>query len=116
MASYLPIDNATIDGNAIATSAFVHNTGRLTLNGDDVAVTTADGRIHNIRKKVNARFEFQAYGDQTALETAAQSLGVTCVLKRDSTTVKTGTAVASARYENNQGTTTLSGVFNPSDS
>lgn len=116
MATVLPFDNAVVGATTLATSAFVHNTGRVNLTGDDVAVTTSDGRIHNIRNKVNARYELQAYGDQTVVETAAQSLGVTVTLKRDSDTVKTGTAVNSARYDDTNDVTTITGIFDPSDS
>ena len=94
MAATLRFDNLTIAGTAIAASAFVSGSGRLSLTGDDVATTTADGRIHNDRRCLNARAECSAYGDQCALETD-NGLGVACVFKRGTNTVRSATMAVS---------------------
>lgn len=116
MATYLRFDNVSIDGTAIATSSFVSHSGRLTLTGDDGAVSTADGRIHNFRRMVNKRGECTLYGDQTAYETAGPSLGVTCIFKRGTSTVQTWTATVSATYNNNDRTTQMSFIGDPAAS
>lgn len=94
MAAVLRFDNLTIAGTAIATSAFVSGSGRLTLAGDDVATSTADGRIHNDRRCLNTRAECTLYGDQTAFETD-NGLGVAVVFKRGTNTVKSATMAVS---------------------
>jgi len=77
MATQLRFDNMTIDGTAIAVASFVSHSGRITLTGDDGAVSTADGKIHNFRRAINFRAEAEYYGDARAFETDGPGLGVT---------------------------------------
>ncbi len=49
MASIIPFNNATINSVPVATSEMVHGSCNYVKNGQDVATTTSDGRIHNDR-------------------------------------------------------------------
>ena len=116
MATNLRFDNLTVAGTAIATTAFVSHSGRLTLTGDDGAVSTADGRVHNFRRMINKRGECQIYGDGKAYETDGPSLGVACVFKRGTSTVQTWTATVASVYNTNDLTSRLTFIGDPSTS
>ncbi len=107
MASILPFDNATINSVDIAASEFVNSSGTLTEQGSDKSVTTADGRIHNIRESINSQAQFECYGDQTSLDSGTGT-GVTCALKDGETTIKTMTGVVTATYNAGNNSTSIS--------
>jgi len=94
MAAVLRFDNIDVDGTAVAETEFVSGSGRLTLTGDDVTTTTADGRIQHDRRILNLRAECSLYGDYNSLETD-NGLGVVCQFLRGTSTVKTATMAVS---------------------
>jgi len=94
MAATLRFDNIDVGGTAVAAANFVSGSGRITLAGDDVTTTTADGRIQNDRRALNLRGECSLYGDYTALETD-NGLGVTCQFLRGTNVIKTATMAVS---------------------
>jgi hypothetical protein len=106
MASILPFDNATLDGTTVAASDFVHGSGQYTEAGQDIQTTTADGKIHHDRQSVTRRASMELYGDKTSLNSAV-GLGVTCVLKRSSSTITTFTGIVSATYNESSKTTRI---------
>jgi len=103
----LPFNNATIGGTTVSTSDFVHGSGTLTENGQDVATTTADGRIHNDRQAVNIQAEMELYGDKTTLNSDV-GLSEAIVLKQDSDTVKSVNGIVTATYNKQSRTTRVS--------
>lgn len=107
MATELHFDNLSVGGTTIAASAFVSDSGRLTLGGDDGAVSTADGKIHNFRRALTKRGTCSIYGDGKAYETDGPGLGVTCVFKRGTSTVATWTAAVASEYSTNDRTSRL---------
>ena len=86
MSSVLPIDNAIINGVAISPGEFIHDTANYTINGQNIANTTADGKIHNLRQAVSGECSFELFGDRTELNSIA-GLGVECILKSGTTVV-----------------------------
>jgi hypothetical protein len=107
MSSILPFDNAVINGTEIETTDFVNGSGSLTEKGSDTSVTTADNRIHNIRKSISRSADFELYGDQTSLN-SAPGLGTSCVLKHGSSEVASFTGIVSASYNSSSLTTSIS--------
>jgi hypothetical protein len=73
MSSILPFNQIKSGSSVIASPAdFVYGTGRLELKGEDNAVTTADGLIHNYRSAVAYSGSCEVRGDKRlALDTAA---------------------------------------------
>ena len=108
MASILPFDNGTIGGDAFATTDMVHGSGSAVFEGTDIQVTTADGRIHNVRQSVKVTASFELYGDQTAFKTGV-GVAEAMVLKRDSATIQGGSfnGLCSAVYDKSTETTRI---------
>ena len=70
MACILPFNCVKVDGVAIAGPAdFEYGSGQLTLNGEDSAVVTADGRIHNYRVALTPSGSAALRGDKRSSET-----------------------------------------------
>lgn len=113
MASVLPFDNAVLGGTTITTALMVAGSGTLTETGSDKQTTTADGRIHYDREKLNTTAALEVYGDYTDATTAA-GLAVTCTLKDALVTVKTGSALVTAVYNDSSKTTSMNLAFDPS--
>ena len=117
MATQLRFDNMTIDGTAIAAASFVSNSGRITLTGDDGAVSTADGKIQNFRRALNFRAEAEYYGNAQAYETDGPGLGKTVAFLRGTnaltifpsgtSVVSTVTAIVSSEYSDQNKTSRL---------
>jgi hypothetical protein len=80
MATKLPFNYFTDGSNPITEPELVHGSGTYREAGNDNAVSTADGRIHNHRKTIEPSADFEVYGDRTDLESAA-GLGVAITLK-----------------------------------
>lgn len=116
MATLLRFDSVDIGGTTITSDDFVSGSGRISYVGDDVAVTTANGQIHNDRRAKNFRAEFQMYGDGKAFETVAPSFGTTVNFYRGNSTtpIATMTAVVSSTYSANDRTSNISIIGDPS--
>ncbi len=73
MSCILPFNQIKSGSTVIASPAdFVYGTGRLELKGEDSAVTTADGLIHNYRSAVTYSGSCEVRGDKRlALDTGA---------------------------------------------
>lgn len=72
MASILPFNNITVGGVQVAgPDAFVYGTGRVKIGGEDNAVSTADGLIHNNRNSVTYEGACELKGNFMAKETAS---------------------------------------------
>lgn len=114
MATMLRFDSAKIDGTSVTTAEFVSGSGRITYTGDDVAVTTADGKIHNDRRAKTFSAEFQMYGDGKAFETPV-GLGVPVSFYRGTATtaIATFTAVVQSTYSANDRTSRISITADP---
>jgi hypothetical protein len=70
MACVLPFNCIKVDGVAIAGPAdFEYGSGQLTLNGEDSAIVTADGRIHNYRVAITPSSTANLRGDKRSSET-----------------------------------------------
>jgi hypothetical protein len=106
MASLLPFNNAVIGGVTVAAAEFVNGTGKLTETGKDKAVTTADGRIHNIRQYLTAEATFECFGDKTSLASGLGA-GVTCALKNGEAAVRSFDGVVTAVYNDSKKTTAV---------
>lgn len=55
----------------VGPDAFVYGSGTITLRGEDSAVTTADGLIHNYRSAITPEAQCDVRGDRRALDTGA---------------------------------------------
>ena len=65
MATVLPFNSITVGGTQVAgPDDFVYGSGRITLKGDDGAVTTADGKIHNYRTALHPEGSCELRGDK----------------------------------------------------
>lgn len=120
MAALLPFDYASIDGDAVPQTLFVFGSGTISSTDQDITVTTADGRIHNIRQAVSKSATFQAYGNlrDTYLMTTP-SLSVAIVLKRGGsggTTVLSGNGVVDISYDKASETSTFNITMDPTTS
>jgi len=113
MASILPFDNAVLGSTTITTALMVAGSGSASETGSDKSTTTADGRIHYDREKINSSASLEAIGDYTDATTAA-GLGVTCTLLDDEAEVKTGTGLVTAVYNASSKTTSFSITYDPS--
>ena len=99
----LVINNAVINGTVIGIEDFVNGTGWLIMTGSDVAHTTLDHRIHNVRTTVHYNARFKLYGDYSSLDTSdtaadTDNFGGTHTLKYDSTTIATFKGVVTTEY------------------
>lgn len=74
MACRLPFNQITFNGALLAGPAdFVYGTGTLNLKGEDQAVTTADGAIHNYRSALTPDASCELRGDKRLSATGAPS-------------------------------------------
>jgi hypothetical protein len=108
MPSILPFDNIVVNSVAIPASEFVSGKGTLNMIGNDVAVTTADGRIHNVRQAISSDASCELYGDKTARKTTAPSLSVPIVLKRGTATVASFNGIVAVTYNESSKTSSVS--------
>lgn len=70
MACVLPFNCIKVDSVEVAGPAdFEYGTGQLTLNGEDSAIVTADGRIHNYRVALTPSSTCNLRGDKRSVET-----------------------------------------------
>ena len=106
MANTLPFNSAVIGATTISAAEFVSGSGVLTESGKDKAVTTADGRIHNVRQHLSVEAKFECYGDKSSLSSSAGS-GSLCSLKKDDTEIKSLEGVVTAVYSDSKKTTSV---------
>jgi len=114
MACVLPFNNIVIGATTIGPDAFVYGSGQLQLAGQDSAVTTADGMIHNFRSSLTPSSSFELRGDQRAKDTGAPgtwsgqtwaslpgtiTLGYVASRGATATTVKSFTGIISVEYD-----------------
>lgn len=119
MASVLPFNKVTKGGSTlIASSEFATGRGNLQIMGSDIRpVTTADGKIHNVRFSVDRRTVFQTYGDtlsSASSVTTNTTLGDTSeviALYYDSTKIYERRGVVSGKYDAGSHMTTLEILF-----
>ncbi len=72
MPCQLPFNQITVDDVVVASpSDFIYGTGTLQLTGQDSAVTTADGRIHNYRSALTPSASCEFKGDARQKDTGA---------------------------------------------
>ena len=72
MACQLPFNQISINGAVVAgPDDFIYGTGQLQLTGQDSAVTTADGRIHNYRSALTPSANCEFRGDARAKDSGA---------------------------------------------
>lgn len=127
MASVLPFNQISIGNSVLAEPAvFVYGTGSITMKGEDNAVTTADGKIHNYRSALSpeARCElkgdFRASADTgdaasngvdtgVAWPTLGSNITLQLVSSRSATPVDIASfgAVVSAEYDAERNTTSV---------
>lgn len=71
MASILPFNRVKLgSATIIDTDDFVYGSGAVVLRGNDQRVTTADGKIHNVRQWINAEASCEVFDDKESLSTA----------------------------------------------
>lgn len=122
MATVLPFNQIKIGSTVVAGPAdFIYGTGRLTLKGDDNAVTTADGKIHNYRASLHPEGSCEVRGDKRAKSTGqtekwptacgSVELGLVAAKGGTAAAVHTFDGIISIEYdgENNKSTITISG-------
>lgn len=72
MATRLPFNQILLDGAVVAgPEDFVYGTGSLLLAGQDSAVTTADGMIHNYRSALTPSASCNLRGDKRLKDSGA---------------------------------------------
>ena len=113
MASVLPFDNAVLGGVEVGADEFVHGSGSINLKGEDSAVTTADGRIHNDRLAENFEGSCELYGDRTDLNSPIGA-GQAVVFKAGTSEILSGTGIVTAEYSKEKNTTNVSIAGDPS--
>lgn len=127
MASVLPFNHIKIDTVEVAgPDAFVHGTGRLTVRGEDSALTTSDGLIHNYRNAEQYEAACELKGNFMAKETASPatldgqgwpqlagtvSLGYVSARAGEPAELKAFAGIITVEYdsENDKSTVTISG-------
>lgn len=123
MACRLPFNQITIDGTKVAgPEDFIYGTGTLTLTGQDSAVTTADGMIHNYRAALTPSANCEFRGDARAKETGAPAtwdaqtwptlsgavkLEYVPARGQEATTVREFQGLIAGEYDSNQNKTTI---------
>lgn len=119
MATVLPFNKITIGGTLVAgPDDFIYGTGNLKLKGEDTAVTTADGKIHNYRSALSPEATVEVRGNKCAKSTGQTekwpTAGGTIVLALASslsdaspTEVASFSGIISAEYDGEQNKTTL---------
>ena len=123
MACQLPFNQITIGGTLVAgPDDFIYGTGQLQLQGQDSAVTTADGRIHNYRSALTPTASCEFRGDARARETGAPDgwdgqtwptlsglVKLEYVASRGAapTTVRQFQGIVSGEYDSNENKTTM---------
>lgn len=102
MSCQLPFNTISVaDGGSAGPSQFSYGTGALRLTGQDNAVTTADGKIHNYRAALNPSASCQLCGDRRSLDNSAPSLPKVVTLSLDSTTIYSFPGIVSVEYDSN---------------
>lgn len=118
MATVLPFNNITIGGVQVAgPDDFIYGTGRINLKGEDTAVTTADGKIHNYRTALSPEGSVEVRGNKCAKATGqtekwptaggALVLGFVSSSGATPTEVASFSGIISAEYDGEQNKTTL---------
>jgi hypothetical protein len=113
MATQLKVDNATIDGDAIATSAFVAGSCSYSPDVKMNEVVTSDGKLHQVPMHVEGTASFEMHGDGTEHNTGLGN-GVTVILKTGASAVATFTGLVSASYDESEHKTKLDIKIDPS--
>jgi len=124
MVSVLPFNHIKLDGVEVAgPDAFVHGTGRLTARGEDSAVTTADGQIHNFRSAMQYEAAAEIKGNAMPKETASPatldgqgwpqlagtvSLGYVATRGGEPTELKSFSGIITVEYDSETDKSTLS--------
>ena len=119
MATVLPFNSISVGGTQIAgPDDFIYGSGRLSLKGEDSAVTTADGKIHNFRSALSPEGSCELRGDKRSVGTGESTkwptMGTTVtfgyVASRgaSATTVYECSAILSPEYDAEQNKTTVS--------
>lgn len=122
MATVLPFNKIEIGSTVVAgPEDFIYGSGRLSLKGDDNAVTTADGKIHNYRSAQHPEAACEVRGDKLGKATGQTEKWPTASapVKLSQVPSRGGTAtvvhefdgIISAEYdgENNKTSFTISG-------
>lgn len=123
MACRLPFNQITVGGTKVAgPEDFIYGTGSLTLTGQDSAVTTADGMVHNYRAALTPSATCEFRGDARLKETGAPAswdaaawpelsgtVKLEYVASRGgaATTVRTFQGLVAAEYDSSQNKTTV---------
>ncbi len=112
----LRFDSVQIDGTTITDHEFVSGSGKINYTGDDTAVTTADGRVHNTRRAKNSSAEFSMYGNGMSFKTLAPGLGKVVNFYRGvaTTPIATFTAVVACTYSSSENVSQMSVTCDPS--
>lgn len=102
-------NNCTINGTTIAIAGFVAGSGEVDLIGKDVEYTTDDHVMHNLRTNIYSNAKFEAFGDQSDLNTDPDSdvFGGTHVFYMDTTVVATFDGVVTATYSEDKTATSV---------
>jgi len=122
MATVLPFNQIKIGSAVVAgPEDFIYGTGRLSLKGDDNAVTTADGKIHNYRASLHPESSCEVRGDKRDKSSGQTEkwptmcgtieLGLVATKGATATVVHTFDGIISVEYdgENNKSTINISG-------
>jgi hypothetical protein len=126
MATVLPFNQIKVGSTVVAgPDDFIYGTGRCSLKGDDNAVTTADGKIHNYRSSLHPEASVEVRGDKRAKATGQTEkwptasgpieLGLVASRGGTATAVHTFDGIISVEYdgENNKSTLNISGCDTP---
>jgi len=102
-------NNCSINGEVVTIAEFVAGSGVVDVMGKDVAYTTDDHVMHNLRTNVYSNAEFKMFGDATSLNTdpTVDVFGGTHIFYLDTTTVATFSGVVMATYNENDNETTI---------
>lgn len=122
MATVLPFNQIKIGSTVVAgPDDFIYGTGRLSLKGDDNAVTTADGKIHNYRAALHPEASCELRGDKRNKASGQTEkwptmsgpieLGLVATKGATATAVHTFDGIISVEYdgENHKSTVNISG-------
>ncbi|MBO5959578.1 MAG: hypothetical protein J6Q65_05600 [Lentisphaeria bacterium] len=68
MHRYYPFDSVILNGREIPDNGIIAASMRFLSDGDDTTITTADGKIHFLRRTLRRLAEFSLYGDHRTLQ------------------------------------------------
>jgi hypothetical protein len=111
MATQLNFDNAVIGSNTVTTAMMVRGgtyNPEISIN----ETVTSDGKLHQVPVYKGGTASIKLYGNKLD-HNSAIGLGVTLTLKQSSTTIATGTGLASASYDEASNTTDIELKFDP---